>query len=469
MIGQETDHPPVDAPTLRFRVVGGFEATLGDRRLTRADWQRVSAERLVKLLLATPGHRLSREVVAETLWPGADPDTSRPNLRKALHFANLALQGTGAIAAADGWAALDPARIDVDLDRLNAALDVLASPADGGDGTLDHAMATVLDLGSSDLLPDDGFEDWLAAPRERLRARWQRVALGAARRAQVDGRGDAALELVGQLLERDPTDEAAHRIAIQVYAAEGRHHAARRQFELCRRALRDGLDADPSAETIEAFRAAERTATTSPGRATAEARLVARKRELELVEPLLDRVADGGLASLVIRGPAGIGKTRLLREVELYARAAGWRVLEWRATGQAATLAYAPVRTSLSREVTAEEVGGWPEPSRSALATLVPELAMDGRLPNAPGRPPRLPAPTPGSSGFPIATATSRPRAQSSRRGSCGCRRTRPRPERACAATSDGAWRGSGSRPRRSSSCRTRQRSSWRKEIATRR
>ena len=401
MISGGPDPSPVDRPPVEARVLGGFDVTALGRRLTRADWQRVSAERLVKLLLVAPGRRVAREVAAEMLWPDAEPEMSRANLRKALHFANQALRDTGALATADGWIALDSSRLDVDLDRLTAALDALVSldPPAGrthggpirratpgqdesgaGDADLDGALAVALDLGARELLPDDAFEDWLVAPRERLRSTWQRVALRAARRAQTERRTDAALEIVGQVLERDPTDEAAHRLAIELYAAEGRHHAARRQFEQCRRALRDGLDTDPAPETVQAFQTAERAAERAPGRAPTAGRLVARQGELERVEPLLDRVLAGRLAALVIRGPAGIGKTRLLEETVTYARAAGWRVLEWRAVESAVALAYAPLRIALAGQVTAAEVSGWEEPARSGLATLVPGLGIEPRL-----------------------------------------------------------------------------------------
>ena len=359
-----------------MRVLGGFEVVAAGRQLTRADWQRVSAERLVKLLLVAPGRRVTREVAAETLWPGAAPEASRASLRKALHYAGLALQDTGALVTANGYVALDPTRLDVDLDRLTAALDELAA----SDPPRDAALEVVLELGARDLLPDDAFEDWLVAPRERLQGRWQRLALQAAQRARAAGRGDAALEVVEQLLERDPTDEAAHRLAIELYAADGRHHAARRQFEQCRRALRDGLDADPSDETVEAFRVAERAAARAPGRAPGSVHLVARQPELERVEPLLDRVMSGHLAALVIRGPAGIGKTRLLEETVTFVRAAGWRIVEWRAVESSAALAYAPLRIALAQQVTASEVRGWEEPAKSGLATLLPALGIDPQL-----------------------------------------------------------------------------------------
>jgi DNA-binding SARP family transcriptional activator/tetratricopeptide (TPR) repeat protein len=378
------------------RVLGGFELLVDGRTVARTDWQRLSAERLVKLLLVTPGHRVTREAAAETLWPDAPPGAGRTNVRKALHFATHALEGSGLVKATDEAIALDPERLDLDLDRLQAAFDALDGPrhvdhrgsgaarggpgvsladrpldAAGGDGDRAAAFDVVLDLGSKELLPDDLFEDWLVGPRERIATRWQRLALPAARREADAGHAARALDIVSLVLERDPTDEAAHRLAIELYAREGRHHAARRQYALCRQALRAALDADPSPETTEAFARAERSVDDARGLAPV-ARLVARHAELQRVEILLDLTAGGHLASLVIHGPAGIGKTRLLQEVVAYARAADWNVIDWQAVEASRSLAFAPFRIGLVRLVDPVDVRRWPEPARSAITTLAP-------------------------------------------------------------------------------------------------
>ncbi len=374
------------------RVLGDFEVLVDGRRLTRVDWQRVSAERLMKLLLVTPGHRLSRELAAEALWPGAGPETGRANLRKAIHFAHRALQEADPLGGDAGSVSVDPERLELDLDRLTAALDLVAAAEtagraehgrapggrddDAGPSSMEveAAIDVVLQLGSRPLLPEDAYDDWLTAPRERLQSRWQRVAMQAALRAHETGRTPQAHEILAQLLERDPTDEAAHRLAIDLYAADGRHHAARRQFELCRRALEECLDAEPSVETVEVFRAAERVAGRARGPVSRAARLVARQAELERVEPLMDRVIAGRLAALVIRGAAGVGKTRLLQEMADYGRAAGWQVLEWQAVESSRSLAYAPLRVGFAERLTPADAAGWEEPARSALATVLPGI-----------------------------------------------------------------------------------------------
>ena len=365
------------AEPFTLQVLGGFAARVDGRELARADWGRLSAERLVKLLAVTPGHRLTREVAAETLWPGMPPESGRTNLRKAIHFARRALGTDGVLVGSGDIVALDPRRLHLDLDVLQAAMARITSgeAVERGAPGCAAALDTVLELGGRDLLPDDLYEDWLVGPRERIRDVWVRMALRAAAAERDRGRCADALAIVDRVLEKDPADEAAHRLAIELLAADGRHHAARRQFELCRSVLRSTLDVDPAPETVDAFRAAERSASRDP-RPAAGAPLVARRAELERIEPAFERLADGHLAIVLLHGPAGIGKTRLLQETVDYGRAAGWRVIAWQAVEAFRTEAFAPLTMRLAALLRPDEVATWAEPARSGAAAVAPSLGQ---------------------------------------------------------------------------------------------
>ena len=80
---------------LSARLLGGFELTVDGAALRVDSFERPTGLRLLKLLLATPGHHIRREAAADALWPEADADTSRASLRKALHFARKALAAAG--------------------------------------------------------------------------------------------------------------------------------------------------------------------------------------------------------------------------------------------------------------------------------------------------------------------------------------------------------------------------------------
>ncbi len=375
------------------QVLGAFQLSIGGRRIARAEWQRLSAERLVKLLLVSEGHSVPRELAIEMLWPDVDPGSGSNRYRKALHYAKRALGSPDVLRSDGDTVGLDPALLDLDLDRLRDAFDLVswtsgrrpvpvartAALAEYHANTEGDAVATILELGSRTLLPDDAYEDWLVGPREHLRTRWQAVAMEAAREATAAGRNAQAYAILDQILDRDPTDEAAHRLAIDLYASEGRHHSARRQFELCKRALAANLDAAPSDETVAAYRRAEVVAATTVG-PSPRARLVARQRELGLVEPLLDRLTTGRSAALIIRGPAGIGKTRLLEEVRELCSGAGWREMSWQAIESSRRSAFAPFALRLPELVSAAEAEGLDEPERSAVATLLPGLGVSPHL-----------------------------------------------------------------------------------------
>lgn len=237
------------------RVLGAFEVRVEGRTLQPSDWRRRSAEQLVKLLIVTPGHRLTREVATETLWPERRRDGTAA-LRKAIHFARRALTPYDAAIADGGHVSLEASFVDVDLDRLDAALDAVAR-ASPGSAPPREALDFVLELGGLELLPEDGYEAWLLAPRERLLRDWERLALPAARQMLAQDRRDDAHALVDRLLERDPTDEAAYALAMEIFAAEGRHRACRRRFDRCAQALRGELGVRPSESTVEILRAGE--------------------------------------------------------------------------------------------------------------------------------------------------------------------------------------------------------------------
>ena len=166
---------------LAARLLGTLEVEVDGRPLDRAAFERPSGLRLLKLLLATPEHRVRREAAAELLWPEVDPERSAGNLRKAIHFARRGLAGLAdedAIIVGEGeWLRLAPGLdLDVDADRLAAALDrlerleadhavgVQATAGGLGSPAPGDPLQVVAELGGSELLP--GFLGLVGHPAE---------------------------------------------------------------------------------------------------------------------------------------------------------------------------------------------------------------------------------------------------------------------------------------------------------------
>ena len=271
-------------PTIRASLLGGLRLSIDGRAIERADFERVSGLRLLKLLLATPGHRVRREAAAELLWPEAPEARSAVNVRKAVHFARRALEddaGPAVFAGSTAWLEFDPGvEIDVDVDRLRTALEGVRAPRKAGadQDAIAGVLEAVIGFGATDVLPEDPFEEWLIPLRERLHVQRLSALGAAAETARAIARPDLAHRLVDLLLELEPADEGAHRLAIELYIDDGRIDLARRQLLRCASAIADLYGVAPSAtlgrliEDASSHRA--RRVTARPGSATVGAVLL---------------------------------------------------------------------------------------------------------------------------------------------------------------------------------------------------
>jgi DNA-binding SARP family transcriptional activator len=157
-------------PTVRLQVLGGFSVSADDRVLIGEAWPRSRARAVLKLLGASPGHRLHREQVMDAVWPDLSPEGASAQLYKAVHFIRVKLAGEGVepiIRVADERVELLGAvAVDVDRFRREAGrcLDEGSSAACRG------ALAAY----QGDLLPDDLLEDWTEPARADL-ARMRRA------------------------------------------------------------------------------------------------------------------------------------------------------------------------------------------------------------------------------------------------------------------------------------------------------
>lgn len=245
---------------LSAQVLGAFRITLDERAIEASRWQHGSAERLAKLILVTPTHRLQREAAAEQLWPSTGAARAAANLRRALHFLRRAIDTSSdrtVVEAGPREIGFAPGVVlAVDLDALLHAAQRVSTRL-GRDGRwtddLRDDLEVVLRLGALELLPRDLTEEWTIRLREQLIVRWERAAVLLAERALAEGQPARAHEIAERVLERDPASEEAHRLLIRSLILAGLPHAARRQMAICRRALRDAFDIEPGPETMAAL------------------------------------------------------------------------------------------------------------------------------------------------------------------------------------------------------------------------
>jgi predicted ATPase/DNA-binding SARP family transcriptional activator len=238
---------------------------------------------------------VDRTKLAYTLWPDDAEDEAKAKLRRHLHLLGRAI-GTSEerpqIVATNTtltWKRDGPCSVDVvDFESLIAS------------GDREGASA----LYTGDLLPNF-YEDWLEAPRRRLRDVQLQNLLALAE--QYSQRDDAAktLDYGRRALRIDPWREDAIRYVVQARTRLGDRSGAMQEYTQFVTRLREEFGAEPLAETQQAFEAlktAEPASTNLPLETTT---FIGRKAQLQMLKALLQ-----SSRMVTVTGPGGVGKSR---------------------------------------------------------------------------------------------------------------------------------------------------------------
>ncbi|MEO5697589.1 MAG: AAA family ATPase [Burkholderiaceae bacterium] len=356
----ETD--PVDR--LEVRLLGGFSVSIAGAEVAAERWPSLRAAQLVQLLSLAPQQRLTRDRVIDALWPQLGPDAGAANLRKAAHHARQALGRHDSVLLQGGevvlWA---HGHVDVDADNFERlANTALAAPPDRQRDAGAQALGTY----GGDLLPGSAYEAWSEPARERLHTHF------------------LALLRAGQqwkrLAQESPTDEPAHRELMAAELATGNRAAAIRWYARLREALQQELAITPDRDTEALYD--QCVAGLQPSGPT----FVGRAMQRAQVAAWLGMAATERPGGIVLRGPAGIGKTAFCRELGASARERGWTVVRVDAAqpGRSyAVIAALAELIVLSDRGVLDQIGA---PARSVLATISPLAAPAAALPGPLGR-----------------------------------------------------------------------------------
>ena len=295
---------------LRARLLGTLEVELNgaviDSPASQRPWTLFA-----HLAIAT--RPVPRTELASRFWPDVLDQSARANLRSVLwalrrHLGDaLVVEGERVSLLGDGlW-------VDVrEFERL-----------------AESHPAQALELCRGELL-EGVDDDWAVAARERHRERVIGLLEQLADAAERRGELRRALELTRRQVDCDPFDEEAHRRLITRLDAAGDRAGAVRAYRTLSERLRRALGVAPSAQTRELADKLRAAASAPAGVGVPLPMpgllpLVGREHELAELERAWRAVNAGQGAAAVIRGEAGIGKTRLATELRLRASAGGGR------------------------------------------------------------------------------------------------------------------------------------------------
>ncbi|HEX6238460.1 MAG TPA: BTAD domain-containing putative transcriptional regulator [Acidimicrobiales bacterium] len=319
---------------VRVEVLGPIRVLApGDREITPPG---VLQRRLLALLVLRRGRVVPADTAIEVLWPSTLPRDPAGALQNHLSRLRRALPAGLIESVGDGYR-LDPSAVDVDGDRLAAALGAGVALGDGAapDAATLADLDAVLDRWHGPPYPElDGVDDARAEATHLAELRVRALEVRAEQRL-ARGATDGLVAELTALADAEPLRERPRALLMAALATTGRHAEALRVYDDFRRLLGDELGIEPSPLLAAQHAALLDRGPGAPGGPVdgmpdaaggwvPATRLPVPATSLigrgHLAAEIAALVGPQRLVSLV--GPGGVGKTRLLVEVGYLLRAA---------------------------------------------------------------------------------------------------------------------------------------------------
>lgn len=350
-----------------------------------------SQPRLVLALLGlNHGRPVRADELAEVLWPEGRASHWEGAIRGVISKLRAFLSGLGPAAPrldnvghTYRLVCGDHATIDIwhaERQVAEAASHMAAGMA-GEAATVAESAAVVL---TDRLLPGhDG--EWLEGRREQFSAMRRRALRLAAVANTACGDHDKAIRLAADSVSGDLYDEESHRVLMAAHLAAGNRAAALRAYGNCRRVLAEDLGVSPSAETEALYLrllAPEPGGIAPPPRPTRrllplveDRPFVGRDPELAAIAECWEAARSGSRQVVLVRGEAGIGKTRT--GLEAVRRMEAANVLYGRSSAEQ-IIAFEPFVEAIGRfaeRLGDDEVARLIDGFEPEIVSLVPSLA----------------------------------------------------------------------------------------------
>ncbi|NLG97793.1 MAG: tetratricopeptide repeat protein [Chloroflexi bacterium] len=246
MIRRHAAVVPFAPPKMTIRTLGLIQVTVSNHVITSSDWQVQVARDLFLLLLAHP-EGLTKEQIGNIFWPDSTQSELKLRFKNTIYRLRHAA-GKDVILFQGDDRYLFNREMDYEYDVEVFLKEIAqAEKADTAEKKEAHLLNAVAAY-KGDYLPglDD---DWVVIERERLFQMYMDALLMLANSALDRKDYESSLAFCQKALQEDSCFEDAHRIAMRVFAAQGNRALLVRQYEQCRQALLEEVDAQPSYQT----------------------------------------------------------------------------------------------------------------------------------------------------------------------------------------------------------------------------
>jgi DNA-binding SARP family transcriptional activator/tetratricopeptide (TPR) repeat protein len=358
-------------PPLQIRLLGTPQVTFLGQKVSLSRRQ----GRALLYYLACAGRPVSRDQLTFLLFPD-DPDSSaRRKLTRILSHLQSQFPGIQPFCADNSSVLINPEKLWTDVAELDSL----------GENNLPYYQEQAVEIYRGPFLEgfslpySQEYDRWLTEQRQLYENRYLFLLEQLVHQSIESGDHQKGIQYALKYLEVDELGEHIHRSLIELYHTAGNRSAAIRQYESCVIILERELGVEPLPETHEVYKTAAKgilqpksinpipqwsviPSLTVP--------MVGREKAWQELQTAYTRFQTGGF--ILIKGEAGIGKSRLVQE---FASRGSRLVLTGNCYFSTQSLPYHPIIQALRQAISRPDL--W-EPIRpiwlAEAALLLPEL-----------------------------------------------------------------------------------------------
>lgn len=371
---------------LRIELFGKFKL-IYNRKVNSCIESNREKELLAYLLLnrETPQ---SRKFLSFLFWADSTEAQAMNNLRKVLYTLKKNLPNPDRFLLSDHkfiqWNKSSPWWLDV------AAFEEEILTAGKAEERNDSEQQISALKKASDLYKNHLFitcyEEWIESEREKLKTAYNICLNTLVNLLEKKRDYRSAIVYAKKLIELDSYNEVAYRRLMKLYSLNQERSKAIQIYNTCSEVLEKELGVKPSTDTqllYERLKAVQKPVSAidyvnAPGNIIheEERKLIGRADEWEIILNQWRKTLQGELTMILIKGEAGIGKTRLAREYSSYLARQGYQVISARAYASAQTISYGLVADCLRDASVYNRLNELDHTWLNELVRLLPELKI---------------------------------------------------------------------------------------------
>jgi LuxR family maltose regulon positive regulatory protein len=249
-------------PRIYIETLGGFRLIKGESPIEDKEWDRSQPKQLLKAVITHGSRKVSKDLLIEDLWPEETPRATQMAFDVTLHRLRRILEpkierdfGSSYIHLKEGLVSLDPELCKLDIDKFLSFLKRGEEKEKEGD--IKGALSLYLEATEQyrgDFLLEDLYCQRIEVKREELKGKYINLIHKIANLYEKQGALKKAIFFYKRAVQKDPLLEESYQKLMVLYSQQKKRNEALKVYEECKKALWDGLEAEPDQLTVAIYK-----------------------------------------------------------------------------------------------------------------------------------------------------------------------------------------------------------------------